>query len=74
MSLYRFLAEGLSGEAARGRSGTVAYPGGFSLRSAGLDVRGRSFVLRTNWRNTQRISDAARLVLGPQGIRDLERE
>src|SRR5262249_26468547 len=24
------------------------YPGGFSLRSVGLDVRGRSFLLRTN--------------------------
>src|SRR4029079_1459085 len=31
------------------------YPGGFSPRSAGLDVRGRSFLLKTNWRNTQRI-------------------
>jgi superfamily I DNA/RNA helicase len=52
----------------------AVYPGGFSLRAAGLDVRGRSFVLRTNWRNTQRIADAARLVLGPQGLRDLERD
>ena len=48
------------------------YPGGFSLRSVGLDVRGRSFVLQTNWRNTQRISDTAIRVLGGQDVRDLE--
>ena len=48
------------------------YPGGFSLRSVELDVRGRSFVLRTNWRNTQRIAEAAVKVLGHQDVRDLE--
>ena len=48
------------------------YPGGFSLRSAGLDVRGRSFLLRTNWRNTQRIADVADLVIGEQPVADLE--
>lgn len=48
------------------------YPGGFSLRSAGLDVRGRSFVLHTNWRNSQRIADTAGLVLGDLQVADLE--
>jgi mRNA-degrading endonuclease RelE of RelBE toxin-antitoxin system len=50
------------------------YPGGFSLRAAGLDVRGRSFLLKTNWRNTQRIADAARLALGDQVVGDLEED
>ena len=36
------------------------YPGGFTLRSVGLDVRGRSFLLRTNWRNTQAIAERRR--------------
>jgi superfamily I DNA/RNA helicase len=36
------------------------YPGGFTLRSVGLDVRGRSFLLRTNWRNTQAIATPRR--------------
>jgi superfamily I DNA/RNA helicase len=48
------------------------YPGGFSLRSAGLDVRGRSFLLRTNWRNTQRIAVAAEAAMGDLPFGDLE--
>lgn len=48
------------------------YPGGFSLRSTGLDVRGRSHLLRTNWRNTQFIANAAEAVIGDIPIGDLE--
>lgn len=48
------------------------YPGGFSLRSIGFDVRGRSFLLRTNWRNTQRIAEAAEGVLGDLAFGDIE--
>jgi hypothetical protein len=48
------------------------YPGGFSLRSLGLDVRGRSFLLRTNWRNTQRIADAAEAAIGDLPYGDIE--
>ena len=48
------------------------YPGGFTLRSVGLDVRGRSFLLRTNWRNTQAIADAAEAVMGDLPFGDLE--
>jgi hypothetical protein len=41
------------------------YPGGFRLSEAGVDVRGRSTVLRTNYRNTDEIlSFATRLVVG----------
>ena len=48
------------------------YPGGFTLRSVGLDVRGRSFLLRTNWRNTQAIESAAEAVIGDVPFGDLE--
>src|SRR5690606_11231187 len=39
------------------------YPGGFSLASVGVDVRGRSALLKTNYRNTKPIlAAAARIV------------
>ena len=39
------------------------YPGGFSLSSVGVDVRGRSSLLRINYRNTRQIlSTAAQIV------------
>ena len=50
------------------------YPGGFSLRSTGMDVRGRSFLLRVNWRNTQRIATAAEHVIGDLPFGDLDDE
>jgi superfamily I DNA/RNA helicase len=50
------------------------YPGGFSLRSVGLDVRGRSFLLHTNWRNTQSIAAAAEMVMGELPFGDLEED
>ena len=50
------------------------YPGGFTLRAVGLDVRGRSFLLRTNWRNTQAIADAAEAVIGDLPFGDIENE
>lgn len=39
------------------------YPGGFSLSSVGIDVRGRSTLLRTNYRNTKQILAAAASVV-----------
>jgi mRNA-degrading endonuclease RelE of RelBE toxin-antitoxin system len=47
------------------------YPGGFSLLSLGVDVRGRSFVLRTNWRNTYAIWEAAKAFITGLGFDDL---
>jgi len=35
------------------------YAGGFSLRQAGVETRGRTTVLRVNYRNTQEIIDSA---------------
>jgi superfamily I DNA/RNA helicase len=48
------------------------YPGGFSLRSLGVDVRGRSTVLRTNWRNTYAIWLAAQAFIAGEKFDDLE--
>lgn len=50
------------------------YPGGFSLRSIGLDVRGRSRVLTSNWRNTWSIWTAAKAIVGDEDFDDLDDE
>jgi superfamily I DNA/RNA helicase len=50
------------------------YPGGFSLRSLGVEVRGRSFVLRTNWRNTADVWLAACAFIAGDEFDDLEDE
>ena len=50
------------------------YPGGFSLRSLGIEVRGRSFVLRTNWRNSADVWLAACAFIGGDEFDDLEDE
>ncbi|MEZ5278966.1 MAG: 3'-5' exonuclease [Acidimicrobiales bacterium] len=47
------------------------YTGGFTLRQAGLEVRGRSSVLRTNYRNTRQILSAAMAVAGEAEVDDL---
>jgi mRNA-degrading endonuclease RelE of RelBE toxin-antitoxin system len=50
------------------------YPGGFSLLQTGIDVRGRSTVLRTNWRNTYAIWMAARAFIEGEEFDDLDDE
>ncbi len=47
-----------------GDAGQRIYPGGFSLRSLGIDVRGRSRVLRINYRTTAQIQRVADRLLG----------
>ena len=47
------------------------YPGGFTLRQAGVEVRGRTTVLTENYRNTSEIVDAAMAVAGEYRIEDL---
>jgi hypothetical protein len=66
----RFLAA-LAGEGASqgrlmlfGDAGQRIYPGGFSLRALGVDVRGRSRVLRINYRTTEQIRRVADRLLG----------
>lgn len=50
------------------------YPGGFTLRQAGVEVRGRTSVLSLNYRNTAQIYRAAIKVAGGDSIEDLDEE
>lgn len=50
------------------------YPGGFTLRQAGVEVRGRTTVLRVNYRNTQEILATALRVAGDERVVDLDEE
>lgn len=48
-----------------GDAGQRVFPGGFTLRALGIDVRGRSEVLRINYRTTEQIRHTADQLLGP---------
>lgn len=48
------------------------YPGGFTLADAGISVTGRATVLRTNYRNTRPILDAARALVADREFTDLD--
>lgn len=50
------------------------YPGGFTLRQAGIEVRGRTAVLRHNYRNTDEIYDTAVSIGGNDEIEDLDEQ
>jgi superfamily I DNA/RNA helicase len=47
------------------------YPGGFNLLQAGVDVRGRTTVLKVNYRNTAEVIGAAMAVAGKYDVDDL---
>lgn len=47
------------------------YAGGFNLRQAGVETRGRTTILRVNYRNTQEIIDSAMAVAGDETVDDL---
>jgi len=47
------------------------YPGGYTLRQAGVEVRGRTTVLRVNYRNTREVIGAAMAVAGKGEVDDL---
>ena len=47
------------------------YPGGYTLRQAGIEVRGRTTVLSANYRNTDEILNAAMAVAGDSQIQDI---
>jgi len=55
-----------------GDGGQRIYPGGFTLRQAGLQIAGRSTVLRANYRNTAEIFSAALAVTGDSVVEDLD--
>ena len=44
------------------------YPGGYTLRQAGIEVRGRTTVLSINYRNTDEILNAAMAVAGDSQV------
>ncbi|MBL8899663.1 MAG: AAA family ATPase [Planctomycetes bacterium] len=46
-----------------GDAGQRIYPGGFSLKQLGIDVRGRSFTLKVHYRSTEQIRRLADRVL-----------
>jgi len=50
------------------------YPGSFSLRSVGLDVRGRSTILTRSYRSTRQILEAALAVMAGHPFDDLDDE
>ena len=47
------------------------YPGGYTLRQAGVEVRGRTTVLAVNYRNTDGIFNAAMAVAGDSHVQDI---
>ena len=49
-----------------GDSGQRIYAGGFSLRALGIETRGRSEVLRLNYRTTEQIRQSADQLLGDE--------
>lgn len=50
------------------------YAGGFSLRQAGVEVRGRTTILKLNYRNTAEILNAAMAVAGKADVEDLDEQ
>ncbi|MFJ3726421.1 UvrD-helicase domain-containing protein [Streptomyces sp. NPDC090045] len=51
----------------------TVYPGGFRLTDAGIDIRGdRGQVLRTNYRNSKQILDAALAVVADDAFEDID--
>ncbi|MFF7297564.1 UvrD-helicase domain-containing protein [Streptomyces sp. NPDC008265] len=51
----------------------TVYPGGFRLTDAGIDIRGdRGQVLRTNYRNSGRILEAALAVVADDAFEDID--
>jgi superfamily I DNA/RNA helicase len=51
----------------------AVYPGGFRLSDAGIDIRGdRGQVLRTNYRNSKEILDAALAVVADDAFEDID--
>src|SRR5690606_4573874 len=50
------------------------YPGGFTLRQAGIEVRGRTTVLKVNYRNTAEVLGVAMATTGADTIEDLDEQ
>jgi hypothetical protein len=64
--------DGADGLTLIGDGQQAVYPGGYTLSEAGIAVTGRSFVLRTNYRNTRAILDYATKLVAEDDFGDLD--
>lgn len=76
LQMIRSLVNGSSGDVENGLflvgdGAQRIYPGGYTLRQAGIEVRGRTTLLKANYRNTAEIIGAAMHVAGEEHIDDL---
>ena len=65
--LSSLAADNLGNLMVLGDAGQRIYPGGFSLKKLGIDTRGRSHILRINYRTTEQIRRFADGLLGTDG-------
>lgn len=65
-------SDGRDGLTLVGDGQQAVYPGGYTLREAGVAVTGRSSVLKVNYRNTRQVLDAAHEVVRGDAFDDLE--
>ncbi len=70
--LHALIGEAANGLLLIGDGQQSVYPGGFRLAEAGIVVKGRAAVLRTNYRNSSRILDAALQVVSADPFEDIE--
>ncbi|MFV0460307.1 MAG: UvrD-helicase domain-containing protein [Actinomycetales bacterium] len=70
--LHNLVGDAADGLLLVGDGQQAIYPGGFTLAEAGVDVRGRSTVLRRNYRNTVEILAAAQRVVAGDRFSDLD--
>ncbi len=73
--LHALVGDAPNGLLVVGDGQQTVYPGGFRLTDAGIDIRGdRGQVLRTNYRNSKQILDAALTVVADDAFEDLDGE
>ena len=72
--LHAIAGDGPDGLLVIGDGQQAVYPGGFTLAEAGISVTGRAAVLRSNYRNTVEVLEAARKVVEHDAYDDLDGE
>ncbi|MGI5349732.1 UvrD-helicase domain-containing protein [Streptomyces sp. CA-250714] len=71
--LHTLVGDGPNGLLLVGDGQQAVYPGGFRLTDAGIDIRGdRGQVLRTNYRNSKQILEAALAVVAEDTFEDID--
>jgi len=71
--LHALVGDAPNGLLLVGDAQQAVYPGGFRLADAGIDIRGdRGQVLRTNYRNSKQILDAALTVVAGDAFEDID--